>query len=228
MNLDFITPPRTDGAAVAESPMVTVAAARGAILESRDGWVVPAIFTGDAEQRATTETVAFADVSALCKTELQGPSRSVLGLVGGLTLGKATFRSGAWWCPITPTRALVIGSAPHRADLDGVSSLDVTTQYCGLRIKGPLARQLTSRFCALDLRPSVAPPGSILPGSVARTPGLVIVEGPQRLLLLVGSALAEYVWTVVDDAARRLGGRAVGADVLAGGAIQSVEVASDA
>jgi len=228
VNLDFITPPKCDGTVAAESPMVTVAAAAGAALESRDGWLVPAVFTGDAEQEANAQTVAFTDVSALCKTELQGHPHSILGLAGGLVLGHATFHSGALWCPITPTRALVIGSPPHRADRDDVKSLDVTTQYCGLRIEGPLTRQLLGRFCALDLRPGVAPPGSVLPGSVARTPGLVIVEGAQRLLLLVGSALAEYLWTVVDDAARRLGGRAVGTDVLAGGEIHPIEVPSNA
>jgi sarcosine oxidase subunit gamma len=97
-----------------------------------------------------------------------------------------------------------------------VQVVDVTTQFCALRIEGPLALPLMARFCALDLRPAVAPPTALRPGSVARTPGLVIVEGPDQLLVLAGAAFAEYLWTVVSDAAGRLGGRPVRAQVLEG------------
>ena len=73
---------------------------------------------------------------------------------------------------------------------------------------------MIARFCALDLRPQVAPPGSFRPGSIARQPGMIIVEGEQRFLLLFGWAVGEYVWTVVDDAARALGGGPVGSGAL--------------
>jgi hypothetical protein len=52
------------------------------------------------------------------------------------------------------------------------------------------------------------------PGSVARTPGLVIREDDERYLLLVGSAYGEYLWTVVADAAGHLGGGPIGVDDL--------------
>ena len=74
---------------------------------------------------------------------------------------------------------------------------------------------MIARFCALDLRPQVAPPGSFRPGSIARQPGMIIVEGEQRFLLLFGWAVGEYVWTVVEDAARSLGGGPVGVDAHA-------------
>lgn len=217
MNLDFITVVTADGAPAPESPMATVARNAGAILEVRNGWLVPATFADESDQRrALAETVGFGDASAMPKTELRTRTGSVLALEPGLSLGAATALSGAWWCPLTPTRALVLGARPPVGSATPVTSLDVTTQFCALRLSGPLSRRLLASFCALDLREAVAPVGALRPGSVARTPGLVIVEGPQRLLVLVGAALAEYLWTVVADAAERLGGRPVGSDLLSG------------
>ena len=56
------------------------------------------------------------------------------------------------------------------------------------------------------------PVGAFRPGSVARTPGMVLREAEDRYLMLFGAALGEYVWTVVADAAGHLGGGPVGAD----------------
>ena len=50
---------------------------------------------------------------------------------------------------------------------------------------------------------------------MARTPGYVLVEAEDRLLVLVGWALGEYLWEVVADAAEHLGGGPVGADTTA-------------
>jgi hypothetical protein len=44
----------------------------------------------------------------------------------------------------------------------------------------------------------------------------------------VGAALAEYLWTVVADAAARLGGRPVGVDALGGGPRVAVEATTGA
>jgi hypothetical protein len=71
-----------------------------------------------------------------------------------------------------------------------------------------------ARFCALDLRPSIAPANSFRPGSIARQPGMILVEAPDRFLLLFGWAVGEYMWTVVEDGARRLGGSPIGLEAL--------------
>jgi hypothetical protein len=43
---------------------------------------------------------------------------------------------------------------------------------------------------------------------------MVLCEAPDRYVALVGSALGEYLWTVVEDAGRHLGGRPAGLDAL--------------
>ena len=195
--LDFLNPAAQNGA-IARSPMEGRAKAAGAQFEVRDGWNVAVSYSAD-EKRAL-ESVAWADVSHLRKWE-------VPGLDG--ELGVARRDGDAWWCGVTGERALVLGASEAPAN-----GLDVTCSYAALTILGPLARETIARFCALDLRPDKAPPHSFRPGSIGRQPGMTLVEGPDRFLLLFGWATAEYMWTVVEDAARHLGGGPIGLQTL--------------
>ena len=190
--LEFLRP---SGAAVARSPMESQALAAGAQMEVRGGWNLAVGYPG----AATNPPVAWADVSHLRKLEVFGRH--------ALALGTATRTDGAWWCPVTRERALVLGGA----DLD---ALELTTTLAALTIVGPLAREVFARFCALDLRPQAMPVGAFRPGSLARTPGYVLREDSDRFLMLFGWALGEYMWTVVADAAESLGGGPVGIDAL--------------
>jgi len=199
--LAFLDPSPKPGAgrhvAVARSPMESQAIAAGATMERRDGWNIAASFAGPDH----SAVVGFADVSHLRKTELQGDD------LGG-TMGDAVRENGAWTCPLTPAKRLIIGG---EVDPAGV---DVTGAYCALTIVGPQARETIARFCALDLRPDVTPVAGLRPGSVARSPGLIVREDTDRYLLLVGWAYGEYLWTVVADAAGHLGGGPIGVDAL--------------
>ena len=197
--LDFLSPASAETGAIARSPMEGRARAAGGQFEVRDGWNV-AVNYGPDEKRAL-ESVAWADVSHLRKWEVPGP---------GGEFGTATRQGDAWLCPLTASRALQIGgSAPP------TNALDVTCSYAALTILGPQARETIARFCALDLRPGIAPPQSFRPGSIGRQPGMIVVEGPDRFLLLFGWATGEYMWEVVEDAARHLGGGPVGTETLA-------------
>ena len=206
------------GDAPALSPLATGTAAAGAQFETREGWEVPVRFAEPAAERhACEQAVAWADASHLRKWEIQGPAAALDALYPLPRLGDglaARDGDGAWWCRATPTRALVLGASAAPAAPAGVHVLDVTAQLGALRIAGPLARELFARFCALDLRPHVAPPQAFRPGSVAPTPGSVICEAPDRYLMLFGAAYGAYVWEVVHDAGTHLGGRPVGVDAI--------------
>jgi heterotetrameric sarcosine oxidase gamma subunit len=212
--LDFLTP--VSDAAVARTPMEGPARAAGARFEQRDGWNV-AVSYGD----TGVGHVAFADRSAMVKLEVHGEREALARLAGAeLELGLAVRSSEAWWCPVTPTRMLVLGEPSAGRELraavagDAVTVVDLTCGLAALALIGPGARELFARFCAIDVRPAVTPVGAFRPGSVARTPGYVLCEGEQRLLVMVGWALGEYLYEVVSDAAGHLGGGPVGADAL--------------
>jgi heterotetrameric sarcosine oxidase gamma subunit len=219
--------------AVARSPMEREALAAGARLERRDGWNVSVAFAEPGrEQEFCRETVGFADLSALGKIEVQASAAELAAIVavasGGERLepGRATRVEGAWWCPYTPERALVLCEPGATAGLrerledaagavQGLASVvDVTTGHGALAIAGPLARELFARCSAIDLRPQVTPVRGFRPGSVARVPGAILREAEGRYLMLFGAALGRYVWTVVADAALHLGGAPVGVDAL--------------
>jgi heterotetrameric sarcosine oxidase gamma subunit len=226
VSLAFLTAATTDPAAPpAESPFASAVAAEDATFEVRDGWRVATRFAPPSVERAAcAQSVGWADVSHLGKLEIQvapGAAADLAALAGGLRMGAAVRARGAWWCLVTGVRALVLsdpaGTAAIRDELEAspdLQVLDVTSQFAALRLGGPLARETLARFCALDLRPDRTPVASFLPGSVARTPGFVLREADDQYLVLTGAALAEYLWSVVSDAGRRLGGRAVGADAF--------------
>lgn len=238
MSLDFLTPDTLGSGVIARSPMERLAREAGAQLSARDGWNV-AVAYGEpaAELERLIYTVGFADRSSLAKFELQAEPQVLAALVaqateqtspGGVALepGLAACSQGTWWCPVTPSRVLILtepGSAAsiraavaQAADaLGSVTVVDVTCAHAALSLLGPGARELLARFCAIDVRPALAPPCSFRPGSVARTPGYLLVEAEDQLLVLVGWALGEYLWEVVADAARHLDGGPVGAEALA-------------
>jgi len=198
--LDFLSPVAADAAVLARSPLESLAVDAGARLEARDGWNVAVSYPA----ASFGESVSWCDTSHLPKLQLQG------SLDESLPFGTAIRRDGAWWCRLTANRALVIGArqdAPYEI-------VDVTSVFASLTIAGPLARECFARFCALDLRPSVTPVGALRPGSIARQPGTLIHESQDRYLILFGWATAEYVWSVVADAAGQLGGGPVGIDQL--------------
>lgn len=173
-------------------------AVKAATYGEHDGWRVAQSFAGVEPERDTlAHTVGWSDMSHLPKFELT--HRQNTGF------GTATPSGGGWQCPVTADRTLIIGAVPEVA-----GAVDVTTQFAAMLIEGPQARETIARFCALDLRPAVAPPHSFRPGSIARTPGFLLVEDADRFLLLTGAAYGEYLWQVVTDAGAHLGGAPVG------------------
>ena len=214
--------------ALAKSPMEPGAREADATFEERDGWNVATSFP---DESSHLSTVGFADVSHLGKIEIQAGADDLASIVSGaireqLELGRATRAEGAWWCPYSATRAVVLcppsDTARLRDHLTNAAAsarglatvLDTTSVQGAMTIVGPLARETFARFTAIDLRPTVTPVHGFRPGSVARTGGAILCEAPDRYLMLFGAALGQYVWTLVADAAEHLGGGPVGVDAL--------------
>jgi heterotetrameric sarcosine oxidase gamma subunit len=212
-------------APVARSPMERQARAAGARMETRDGWAVAVAYDKQHE-------TGWADMSHLGKLELQAEPDVLKAIFAANTpapfeLGSAHRGDGAWWCPLAPTRLLVVCESSRLASIRSqieeavtaaeapASLVDVTTVLAALRLAGPQAREMFARFCALDLRPQITPPGSVRPGSVARQPGVVLCEREDRFLMLFGWAVAEYVWQQVEQAGRHLAAGPMGVDALA-------------
>ena len=184
MSYEFLAP--AAAGVVARSPMERQARLAGARFEVRNGWNVAVAYESESARLAT---IGFADASHTRKYEVQGE-------LPELEFGRATADGEATWLPMTATRALVLGGETP------AGALDVTTGFGALRLAGPLARETFARFTAIDLRPQVTRPGDWRPGSVARTAGGILCESEDRYLMLFGAALGQYVWTVVEDAAR--------------------------
>lgn len=220
--LAFLTPDVQSAEVLARSPMERLARAAGGRFGPRDGWNIALGFGSDAaESERRTKTVGFADRSSLAKFEVSSTAETLAAL--GLKPGTAELRDGAWWCPVTPERLIVFGEASVAAELRGAVDqlngrvVELTSALCAMSLVGPECRELLARFCAIDVRPAIAPVHAFRPGSIARTPGYLLVEGEQQLLIMVGWALGQYLWEVVADAAEHLGGGPVGSDALAGG-----------
>jgi glycine cleavage system aminomethyltransferase T len=187
------------------------ARAAGAQFEMRDGWNVAVSYgSPEQERHACANTAGWVDVSHVGKLELQGIGISDRA---GLQLGQATRRDGAWWCPLTPDRALVLGERPEQLP-EGANVVDVGTVFAAMTLVGPLSREVFARFCAADLRPKITPVTGLRPVSIARQPGLIVREAEDRYLFMFGWAVGQYMWTVVEDAAVHLGGRPVGLATL--------------
>ena len=106
--LAFLTPDADAGTAVARSSMERTARAAGATFETREGWSIATAYASpEIERSRLTETVGFADRSSMRKLELHGEALASLGLKPGI----AEQRDGAWWCPVTPARVLVLGGS---------------------------------------------------------------------------------------------------------------------
>ena len=232
MIFEFLAPDAAQPVAgvrpAARSPIEWALRDQGANFAGRAGWrVVTDYGAPAAELAACRKSVGVADLSFLGKLELQAEpgiaSAIVAELTGGgaLTPGRATLQDEVWWCPMTLGRVLAITPAERTAEvrdrLEAAASaapfasvVEMTAAYGSNALVGPLARETFARTMALDLRPDHFAQGDFAPVSVARTPGMVLRQGPDRFLHLFGAGFADYVWTVFVDAAQHLGGRAVG------------------
>lgn len=140
--------------------------------------------------------VRLVDVSGLRKTMVRGAEPSIaFGLMerrddGGLALGYG----------YDEVVLLTDAGAPATGAADGV---DVTHGLSALRLSGPVAPELLSRVCALDLSDSMTPDGTLRRCPLA---GLAVtlarddIEGERSYLLLVDRSYGQSLHEVLLDA----------------------------
>ena len=236
MSFEFLAPdaaqPLNGSRPALRSPIEWTLRDQGAKFTERAGWRMATDYGNPgAELVACRDSVGVGDLSFLGKLELQAEpgvaSAIVAELTGGgaLAPGRAKLHEEVWWCPMTMGRVLALTPPERTAEvldrLEAAASaasfasvIEMTTAYGSNALIGPLARETFARTMALDLRTDRFAEGDFAPVSVARTPGMVLRQGPDLYLHLFGAGFAHYIWTVFVDAARHLGGRAIGATAL--------------
>jgi hypothetical protein len=162
-------------------------------VELRDDWRIGAYPDRDGP-------VWVADASPIGKTELRASEDEIAAATGGLPLGATRREPPVRVARLTPTRALLLGPVA-----DHELGLDLTCAWAAVRLGGERVRDLFARISALDARPSRFPVDGVMMGSVARCPGIVVAEAPDRLLVLVGWEYGAYLWETVLDAGAPLG-----------------------
>ena len=142
-----------------------------------------------ARARADSRTVAFADRSQLDQARAPGGAgarwRRSSRSGDGAAPERAARAARSWWCPVTPSRVLVLATRrrcgrrarSRRRETAASTVVDVTCGLAALALIGPGASELLARFCAIDVRPAVMPVAALPPGLGGADPGLRAARG---------------------------------------------------
>jgi glycine cleavage system aminomethyltransferase T len=170
--------------------------------------------------------VGLSDRSDAGKLELRGSPAAVSQLlervIGQRLLpGWAVEAFGAWWCPVTRHRVLVVGDPRAVADLEvvlgaaagvpGASTIDLSEDYAAINVIGPRAQTLVHEAGLLD---GVLPVGGFAPRASTLRPSLLVREDVDRYLLLVPDAHGRAAWRHLMAAGRVHGATCVGREAL--------------
>jgi sarcosine oxidase subunit gamma len=188
-------------------------APRSAMAAEVAGWLVAAPVSLPAG-------LLLADESHRGKVMIHGRAgeRAVewLGLAAPVAIGQSTragdvavyrLRADQLFVNTAPGGEGALLAAPAAVDGDMITITDVTHGRAQLRLTGPRAAELLSHLCALDFHPGHFLDGTAQTTSVAKTTQLVIredVDGVLSYSLVGARSLGVYLWTTIQEAARRL------------------------
>jgi heterotetrameric sarcosine oxidase gamma subunit len=202
----------------------------GGAMVMRDGHRVATHFSSVAAELAVCRrSVGLAERSDLGTLELRGRVAAVQAVLRqlagqGLTPGAAVRASEAWWCLLTPHRALVLCPGEARGALfaslldaareaEGASAVDLSGDYAALLLIGPRAEQLVrSASLVADAAESLPVGGLHLVSG--RRPAVLLHEEPGRFLVLVPRSHACETWERLLRAGRPHGLACVGRNAL--------------
>ena len=211
----------------------------GAVMDDADGWQLPLHF-GDAGQESVwlRETVGISDVSPIGKVRVVGREASgavatlvaVTGDQGINTVAEADStpeRGGKLLSARLADDEFLILTPPgvaasavevmRQADTGCAYAIDVTSGLCGVAIVGPGAQGLMSRITDVNTAPDALRDLTCVQSRFADVQGLLLrrnVNGIAMYQLYAGREFGEYLWEVLAETARELGGGPVGAHAL--------------
>ena len=213
----------------------------GAVMDDADGWQLPDHY-GDPEEerRCLVEAVGVSDVSPIGKIVVVGDGaagalralvpEATEQAVGSVSEADSPLEQGGKLLSVrraedeflilTPTGAspAVIG-AIGAGDTGCVHAVDVTSGLCGVAITGPLTRELMSRITDVNTSLDALRDLGCVQSRFADVQGLLLrrdVGGIAVYQLYAGREFGEYLWEVLVETARELGGGPVGTRALLG------------
>ena len=120
-----------------------------------------------------------------------------VSLRGGPPVPPNTFAGDAIW--LGPDVWLALGG--RESDYpEAHAAVDVSANRVCLELSGPGAADVLARGCALDLHPSVFPPGRCAQTLVARAQVILLRTGDDTFRLLVRPSFAPYLRAWLRDA----------------------------
>jgi heterotetrameric sarcosine oxidase gamma subunit len=205
-------------------------AAAGGAMVMRDGDRVATHFSSVAAELAVCRrSVGLAERSDLGTLELRGPATAVQAVIrrlagDGLTPGEAAKADEAWWCLVTPHRALVLCPGESRDELlaglvdaageaEGASAVDLSGDYAALLLIGPRAEHLVRSTSLVADASAPLPVGGLRLVS-GRLPAVLLRQEADRFLALVPRAHACEAWELLLAAGRPHGLACVGRSAL--------------
>jgi heterotetrameric sarcosine oxidase gamma subunit len=192
------------------SPLHALNTAAGAIFADVAGWQVVKKYSDvDGELQAVTESVGVCDITG--RSAVRVKSFRLDDVLGKRTcsIGSIVRDCDAVIARLTSEEALAIG--PRSAggswqagiDSDGEPTrhvIDVTSGLAGLRIAGPLTRDVLASLTDLDLRERAMPDGSCAQAGFAQVQGTLLrldVGGAPAYELYVAREYGVYMWEVI-------------------------------
>ena len=196
-------------APVRRSPVARMHAELGASFESEGGWEIAASYGDEAGERsALAGTVALVDVTPRGKIDLRGRIDRAIAAGGGTLCARV---ADDWALLLTgPGDEEPLLGTVEAAAGPGAMVTDATHMFAGFAVGGPAVHEVLARVTSWD--PSSLAAGSAAGAPIADVPAVVLRREPSPTLMevFVGSESARYVWEVLLDTVRRLGGRPAG------------------
>lgn len=211
----------------------------GAVMDDADGWQLPLHF-GYAGKESVwlRETVGVSDVSPIGKVRVVGREAAsvvarmlaVAGEQGINTVAEADSsleRGGRLlsskladdeFLVLTPPGVAALAvEAARQADTDSAYAIDVTSGLCGVAIVGPATQALMSRITDVNTAPDALRDLTCVQFRFAEVQALLLrrdVDGIAMYQVYASREFGEYLWEVLVETARELGGGPVGTQAL--------------